>query len=459
MDGRWRPATRRLRRTGRGRPRTATPTPTPTWVAAAVTVVLAVAATGCWPAPGQGPDRSAHNPFETVITPRTVRSLAPVWTATVDTGTSGGVVGPPVVSNVGVHVSDTAALYTFDAATGATLWQYPETATIAGAVGDPLADGDRVLFTSGLLVGFGGAWHTQTAWLDARTGAYQADVPSSRVTSRRGSWVASYSMAGGTAVGVYLFLLQVQDLDDPGSGWSNIVRFATSPANAPPATLGRERLYYAGPATEAYDPPVNVTGVRAFPLTPPAACDVPPEGVPLGPLPCPLWATPTPGTPVTSPVLAPDESVLYVGTDDGTLLALDAADGHVRWSVALGAAPSADPAVAEGWVYVTLDDGDLVALPAGGCGGAATCEVAWRADVGGAGVQPAVAGGLVFVGTDAGHVVALRASGCRRPTCRPLWRHDFGAPVTGAPAVSNGRLYVGVSPDRVEALAPRPSHP
>jgi hypothetical protein len=30
----------------------------------------------------------------------------------------------------------------------------------------------------------------------------------------------------------------------------------------------------------------------------------------------------------------------------------------------------------------------------------------------------------------------------------------MGAPVTGAPAVTGGRLYVGVAPDQLVALAP-----
>ena len=122
----------------------------------AAAVVLALAASGCWPAPGQGPDRSGYNPFETVITPATVRSLAPVWTATMEV--SGGRVGPPVVSNADVHVSDSTTIHTFDAATGVERWHYPESPPVPGAIGDPFVDGDRVLFTAGITVGFGGGW-------------------------------------------------------------------------------------------------------------------------------------------------------------------------------------------------------------------------------------------------------------------------------------------------------------
>lgn len=59
----------------------------------------------------------------------------------------------------------------------------------------------------------------------------------------------------------------------------------------------------------------------------------------------------------------------------------------------------------------------------------------------------------MIVGTDAGQLAAVEAAGCGHPTCAPLWRNDVGAAVTGAPAVSKGRVYVGVAPDRVEAFA------
>ena len=421
----------------------------------ALVATLALAASGCWPAPGQGPDRASYNPFETTITPDTVRTLAPVWTATTDSVETGGVVGPPVVSNVAVHVSDGTALFTFDKATGARLWRSPEPPTFYPFIADPLADGNRVLLPVGFPTGFGGSWTGYSQWLDARTGVVLDGGPALRVDTRRGTRMAGYSATGGPGLGALAFGLEVVDTADPAAGWSRVVRLSFDDLSVGrSATLGSQRLYYAGAATESYEPFAESVGVRAFPLTPPATCVVfPPGGPSLPDLPCPLWATTTAARPVTSPVLGPGESVLYVGTSDGTLLALDAADGHVLWTAALGAAPSADPALADGWLYVPLADGDLAVLPAGGCG-AATCDAAWRAHLGGAGLQPAVAGGVVFVGTDAGDLVALRAPGCGRPVCYPVWQRDFGAPITGAPAVTGGRVYVGVSPDKVVALAP-----
>jgi hypothetical protein len=382
-----------------------------------------------------------------------------VWTATADSSPIGSVVGPPVVSNSGVHVSDSSAVYSFDKATGARQWVSPDPPAVTDAIADPIANGDRVLVSTGSNVGFGGTWIAYAMWLDARTGAQVATAPSLRVTGRRENRLSGFSVIGNPFSGLTRFRLSVIDETDPPTGWDGILQFSLNGSLPPatPATLGAQRLYYAGTAIESYQPTVDVVGVRAFPLTPPDPCALPPGDFPLGPIPCPLWSTPTTGQPVTSPVLDPAESVVYVATDDGagagTLLALDAADGHVLWGSALGAVASADPALAEGWLYVPLANGDLVVLAAGGCG-AATCPVTWRSAVGGAGVQPAVAGGLVFVGTDSGRLVALRAAGCGHRRCHPLWHRDMGGAVTGAPAVSGGRVYVGVAPDQVVALAP-----
>jgi outer membrane protein assembly factor BamB len=421
-----------------------------------VVLALTVALAGCWPAPAQGPDRSAYNPFETVITPGTVGTLAPVWTATTDGAADGRArVGPPVVSNVGVHVSDGGSLYGFGLATGARLWRHPDPplgASFGDPVADPVADGDRVLFSAGVQVGYSGSWAGEATWLDARTGASGQTVADGPVLARRGARMVTRSAVGSSLFIFHLSFLHVVDTADPAAGWTGTLR--SGAPGGPPATLGGQRVYVAGTATDSYVPAVESTGVRAYPLTPPETCAESPPAWPISaPIPCPLWFTPTASQPVTSPVLGPGETTLYVGTGDGTLLAVDAGDGHELWRAPLGAAPSADPALAEGRLYVPLSNGQLVVIPADGCG-RATCRPAWRAELGAAAVQPAVAGGVVFVGTDAGRALALPAAGCGRHRCRPLWERDMGGAVTGAPAVTGGRLYLGVAPDRLVALAP-----
>lgn len=67
-------------------------------------------------------------------------------------------------------------------------------------------------------------------------------------------------------------------------------------------------------------------------------------------------------------------------------------------------------------------------------------------------VQPAVAGGVVFTGSANGSLHAFAAAGCGTASCDELWSADTGtAAITGAPAVSQGRLYVGTADGRVVA--------
>lgn len=420
-------------------------------------VVLALAAAGCWPAPGQGPDRTAHNPFEDTITPETVATLAPIWTATTDSAEGRpDVVGPAVVSYAGVHVRDAGSLYGFDKRTGARLWRSPGEPVAIGTVGDPIAElsagGDRVLSSFGVQVGYSGSWSGDATWLDARTGDPLETVGDGPVLARRSDHLVTWSAAGSSLFVFQLWFLDVVDTTDPTGGWSGTFHTGGG-SSGPPPTIGADRLYLAGEVATSFTSSA-FTGVRAYPLTRPQTCvESPGWPYPDVPIPCPLWSTLTAARPVTSPVIGGGGTVLYVGTEDGTLLALDAGDGHELWRADLGAAPSADPALADGRLYVPLTDGELAVVPADGCGHA-ECGAAWRADLGGAAVQPAVAGGVVFVGTDAGQALAFAADGCGGDRCQPLWQRDMGGPVTGAPAVSSGRLYLGVAPNRLVALAP-----
>jgi outer membrane protein assembly factor BamB len=169
-----------------------------------------------------------------------------------------------------------------------------------------------------------------------------------------------------------------------------------------------------------------------------------------------VWATSLAGQVTGPPVLASDESTVYVGSSAGSLYALDAGDGDVLWTAELGGAPTAEPALADGTLFVPTagSGGDrLVAVAAAGCG-SPTCPASWTAPVGGRGRQPAVAGGVVFVGTDGGTVDAVVAAGCGAATCPAVWSADVGAAVTGAPVVTGGRLFVGTGDGRLLAYAP-----
>src|SRR5690606_37333629 len=121
------------------------------------------------------------------------------------------------------------------------------------------------------------------------------------------------------------------------------------------------------------------------------------------------WSVPTGTTQRGTPALSGDGSTVYVTTGAGaTMLALNAADGSLRWTYSFdGEVPTyGSPAVADGTVYVAVgsgSDGSVHAVDG------ATGDRAWRTAIGG-GVffGPAVADGVAVTSSVAdGKVVAL----------------------------------------------------
>lgn len=390
---------------------------------------------GCfWPAPGAGPGRTSFNPFETEITPATVADLALVWTAT---GDGGAGMGPPVTSLRGVHASDFVGMYTFSFDTGERLWSQPVDPTAPFTVGPVVADNDRVVLGYGF-GNLGGHWTTSIR--DAATGAELGGSVRSPglVDGLDGNLLLTRAIAFGSGTPI-VTAITVSDLGSPTAGWTATIDFSSGRATTDALTLSHTRVYQAGPGLNA------ANAVRAFPVaTAPPQCP-PPAPAGFG---CPEWLTPIDGTTATSPVIdGSDETVVYTGTDTGAVYALDTATGAIRWSSA-EAAPARvtdTPALADGSLYVPTTDG-LVVLDAG------TGAPQWTAAAGSLRVQPAVAGGLVFTGAEDGTVMAFDAAGCGNPSCDPLWSVDAGdTSISGAPAVNQGRLYVGTGDGRLLA--------
>lgn len=69
-------------------------------------------------------------------------------------------------------------------------------------------------------------------------------------------------------------------------------------------------------------------------------------------------------------------------------------------------------------------------------------------------MQPAIAGRVVYTFTQQGLLRAFATDGCGTETCEPLWEYNIGVSITGAPAVSNGHLFIGTVDGRVIAFAP-----
>jgi outer membrane protein assembly factor BamB len=177
----------------------------------------------------------------------------------------------------------------------------------------------------------------------------------------------------------------------------------------------------------------------------------------------PLWTAEVGGTLGASAVVA--GSIVYIGGAN-TFYAFDANGSRncsgvpktcaALWTANVGVATAA--AVANGMVYIaSFNDERLYAFDASGhtnCTTATprTCTPLWFGGTGPVTGAPAIANGFVYLAEQlgsAGELAAYDASGINNcssgpPTkaCNPVWAGQTPVPLTTAPAVANGVVYV-----------------
>lgn len=136
--------------------------------------------------------------------------------------------------------------------------------------------------------------------------------------------------------------------------------------------------------------------------------------------------------------------LVYIGSGDGNVYALDARTGAVTWKFTTGNVVHASPAIAEGTVFIGSWDTYFYALDA------LTGKERWRFKTGDdtvihnqVGIQSsaAVADGVVYFGCRDSQLYALDAH-----TGKQRWKFDnHGSWVVGSPAVHDGKVYFGTS--------------
>ena len=167
------------------------------------------------------------------------------------------------------------------------------------------------------------------------------------------------------------------------------------------------------------------------------------------------WKFHTNGYVISSPAVV--GNLVYVGSTDGSLYALDRLTGALRWKFVTRGRVSSSPAVSNGLVYFCSYDGNLYALDT------ANGKLRWKFQTLGErrfeakhlhGSQPAsetmpdpfdvylsspaVSRGQVFFGSGDGNVYALSAlSGALR------WRFKTHDVVHASPAVDDGTVFIG----------------
>ncbi|GII88780.1 hypothetical protein Ssi03_67700 [Sphaerisporangium siamense] len=154
----------------------------------------------------------------------------------------------------------------------------------------------------------------------------------------------------------------------------------------------------------------------------------------------PFKWTATIGNVLFNPALA--NGVLYIGDKNYDLLALNIADGSIRWRMPTKDIVDSRPVVADGVVYVGSRDHNVYAFDA------ATGRLIWKRLTGNAVFSsPAVRDGVVYVGSNDAYVYAFDAA-----DGRVLWVHGTGNSVYSSPAVSDGVVYVGSDDNKLYAL-------
>ncbi|MGD0978763.1 MAG: PQQ-binding-like beta-propeller repeat protein, partial [Candidatus Bathyarchaeia archaeon] len=152
-----------------------------------------------------------------------------------------------------------------------------------------------------------------------------------------------------------------------------------------------------------------------------------------------LWTYMTGSGVYSSPAVA--GGMVFVGSGDGRVYALNAASGALVWSYATGSPVYSSPAVSGGMVYVGSDR--VYGLSASN--GALVWSYATGSPVYS---SPAVSGGMVYVGSLDDRVYGLSASNGVQ-----IWNYSTGASVYSSPAVSGGMVYVGSYDGSVYALS------
>jgi outer membrane protein assembly factor BamB len=195
------------------------------------------------------------------------------------------------------------------------------------------------------------------------------------------------------------------------------------------------QLAAAADGTAAFRGDAARTGVQSGPG---------PAGAPVV-----LWRARTGGAVRSTPAIV--AGVVYVGSDDGTVYALDAASGAVRWRAWTGDPVVASPAVADGLVYIGAYAGEnagaLFALDA------ASGAVRWavRMPEGSPFASPVVVDGTVYAASTRQLYALDAATGAVRWSFA-MFNQGGGGDVFPSPAVADGVVYVGGTRANVREL-------
>lgn len=195
----------------------------------------------------------------------------------------------------------------------------------------------------------------------------------------------------------------------------------------------------------------------AVPTEIPAIATATPSATPSFPV---RWSYQTGGAVWGAPAIT--EDVVYFGSDDHNLYAVEEQTGLLKWKFATQGLVRSFPAIVDGLVYFSSDDGYLYAADA------QSGNQAWRVDIGNFSESekrenpgtnpdptgfdylqssPTAADDQIYVGSADGNVYALAAD-----TGNINWMFQTAQKVRATPTVDGGIVYIGSWDGTVYAL-------
>jgi outer membrane protein assembly factor BamB len=164
-----------------------------------------------------------------------------------------------------------------------------------------------------------------------------------------------------------------------------------------------------------------------------------------------IWSTDMSGAVEGSPTLSSDGSTLYVSNIAGTVKALIASSGQAKWSAAPGVGIRGSLALSPdgSTLYAGTTSQEIIGIPSGGPGGGASLTVFYLDG------QPISSPSVdsnsnIYITTTAGTVLSFSPSS---PT--PRWTFAIAGmiPSLSTPAIANGNVYVGAGNGNIYALS------
>ena len=152
------------------------------------------------------------------------------------------------------------------------------------------------------------------------------------------------------------------------------------------------------------------------------------------------WVFPTGGPVASLPTIV--DGMLYVGSQDGNVYALDAHTGRQKWAKPTGRPVASSPTVVNGVLYFSSWNSSVYALDA------YTGQKKWAFSTGGiVDSSPIVVNGVLYVGSTDHNVYAINVS-----TGQKKWAFSTGQPVVSSPTVVDGVVYVSSQDGNMYAL-------